>query len=113
MTAVRTRRGGLRTSWSSRVPERGGSMFSSSRGKVCVVAVVVLVTVPALAHGQGSPPSTASFTASDSATASRDTYRWYVTGTTQTDVSIVAGGTVSFSNPATAARPHNVDFTDP
>ena len=87
-------------------------MFSSSRGKVGLAAVVVLVTVPALAHGQGSPPSTASYSASDSATASRDTYRWYVTGTTQTDVTIVAGGTVSFTNPPSAARPHNVDFTD-
>jgi len=34
-----------------------------------------------------------------------------VTGGTQTDATILPGGTVSFSNPAGAVRPHNVDFT--
>src|SRR3954452_19843040 len=87
-------------------------MFSSRRGKVWLAAAAVVVAVPALAHGQGSPPASASYTASDSATASRDTFRWYLIGTTQTDVTILAGATVSFSNPASAARAHNADFTD-
>src|SRR3954449_5120663 len=87
-------------------------MFSCRRGKVWLAAAAVLVAVPALAHGQGSPPASASYTASDSATASRDTFRWYLIGTTQTDVTIVTGATVSFSNPASAVRAHNVDFTD-
>jgi plastocyanin len=86
-------------------------MLSSTRSKVLLASAAVLVTAPALAHGQGVPPSTASYTASDSATASRDTYRWYVNGSTETDVTILQGGTVSFSNPPGAARPHNVDFT--
>jgi plastocyanin len=87
-------------------------MFSSSRGMVWVAAAAaVSITVPALAQGQGAP-SPASYTASDSATASRDTFRWYVTGTTATDVTVAEGGTVSFSSPTAAVRPHNVDFTD-
>src|SRR4051812_22395542 len=88
-------------------------MFSSRRGKIWLAAAaVVAVAAPAFAPAQGSPSSSASYTAVDSAPASRDTYRWYLTGTTQTDVTILAGGTVSFENPPSAARAHNVDFTD-
>src|SRR3954462_1771005 len=87
-------------------------MFSSRRGKVWVAAAAVLGTVPALATGKAAPPPSATSTASDSATASRDTFRWYLIGTTRSDVTILAGATVSFSNPASAARAHNVDFTD-
>src|ERR1700754_3259818 len=83
-------------------------MFSSHRGVVLAAAAAVLVAVPAGALGQGP----ASYTASDSATANPDTFRWFVSGTTGTDAAITAGGTVTFSSPTSAVRSHNVDFTD-
>ena len=84
-------------------------MFSRSRGMVWLAVAAVVITVPALAQGQGSP-STASYTAFDTG-GGGPTFRWYVTDTTATDVAIAERGTVTFSSP-NANIPHNVDFTD-
>ena len=84
-------------------------MFSRSRGMVWLAVAAVVITVPALAQGQGSP-STASYTAFDTG-GSGATFRWYVTDTTATDVTIAERGTVTFSS-RHANIPHNVDFTD-
>jgi plastocyanin len=68
----------------------------------------MLLAIPALAQSQGNP-DTASYTAFDSA-ATGDMFRWYVTGTTTTDVTIAQHGSVSFTNPSSTSRAHNVDF---
>jgi plastocyanin len=85
-------------------------MFSSTRGMVSLVAVgaVLITAFPALALSQDDPDA-ASYTAFDSA-ASGAMFRWYVSGTTATDVTIAERGTVTFTNPSAASRSHNVDF---
>jgi plastocyanin len=73
------------------------------------VAGALLLAVPALAQDQANP-ETASYTSFDPATATPDMFRWYLADTTTTDVTIAAHGTVSFSNPTSASKSHNVDF---
>ena len=82
-------------------------MWSSSRRMVGFTVVgALLLAVPAPAQNQANP-DTASYTAFDPAGA---VFRWYVTGTTTSEVMIAAHGTVTFNNPASASRAHNVDF---
>jgi len=70
------------------------------------VVGALLLAVPAPAQNQANP-DTASYTAFDPAGA---VFRWYVTGTTTSEVTIAAHGTVTFNNPASTSRAHNVDF---
>jgi len=82
-------------------------MWSSSRRMVGFTVVgALLLAVPAPAQNQANP-DTASYTAFDPAGA---VFRWYVTGTTTSEVTIAAHGTVTFNNPASTSRAHNVDF---
>ena len=85
-------------------------MFSSTRGMVWVAGAgaMVVAAFPALALSQGDP-DTASYTAFDTA-ASGAMFRWYISGTTSTDVTIAQRGTVTFTNPSASSRAHNVDF---
>lgn len=68
----------------------------------------MLLAIPALAQSQGNQDN-ASYTAFDSA-ASGAMFRWYVSGSTTTDVTIAQHGIVSFTNPSSTSRAHNVDF---
>jgi plastocyanin len=68
----------------------------------------MLLAIPALAQSQGNQDS-ASYTAFDSA-ASGAMFRWYVSGATTTDVTVAQHATVSFTNPSSTSRAHNVDF---
>src|SRR3954447_20167171 len=84
-------------------------MRLSSRSMVWLAGVgSMLLAIPALAQSQGNP-DTASYTSFDSA-ATGAMFRWYVTGTTTTDVTIAQHGTVTFTNPSSTSRAHNVDF---
>ena len=84
-------------------------MWSSSRSMVWLAgAGAMLLAIPALAQSQGNP-DTARYTSFDSA-ASGAMFRWYVTGTTTTDVTIAQHGTVTFTNPSSTSRAHNIDF---
>ena len=69
----------------------------------------VAAILPTLGSAQGT---TASFTAVDNGTFfSQPT--WSANGTTQTTVTILPGGTVTFSYPAAGSSIHNVVFTGP
>jgi plastocyanin len=84
-------------------------MFSiTRRGVWPAVAAAVLIAAPALAQ-EAAPPS---YTAMEGDPADPATYRWYLTETTATDVTIAQGATVTFTNPASALRRHNVHFAD-
>src|SRR4051794_949061 len=84
-------------------------MFSiTRRGVWPAVGAAVLVAAPALAQ-QAAPPS---YTAVEGDPANPATFRWYLTDTTATAVTVAQGATVTFTNPASAVRPHNVHFTD-
>src|SRR3954447_20167172 len=84
-------------------------MRLSSRSMVWLAGVgSMLLAIPALAQSQGNP-DTASYTSFDSA-ATGAMFRWYVTGTTTTDITIAQHGTVTFTNPSSTSRAHNVDF---
>jgi plastocyanin len=84
-------------------------MRLSSRSMVWLAGVgSMLLAIPALAQSQGNP-DTASYTSFDSA-ATGAMFRWYVTGTTTTDVTIAQHGTVTFTNPSSTSRAHNIDF---
>jgi len=72
------------------------------------VVGALLLAVPALAQNPANPDPV-SYTAFDTP-ASGAVFRWYVTGTTTTDVTIAAHGTVRFNNPEITSRAHNVDF---
>ena len=86
-------------------------MFTSTRRIVwLIVASSALTAVPALALGQ-TPPLAASYTPFDSGGGAA-TFRWYVGGTTATDTTIAQGASVSFTTPAGAGPPHNVNFPD-
>ena len=84
-------------------------MGSTSRSMVGFAVVgALLLAVPALAQNPANPDPV-SYTAFDTP-ASGAVFRWYVTGTTTTDVTIAAHGTVRFNNPEITSRAHNVDF---
>ena len=84
-------------------------MGSTSRSMVGFAVVgALLLAVPALAQNPANPDPV-SYTAFDTP-ASGALFRWYVTSTTTTDVTIAAHGTVSFNNPEITSRAHNVDF---
>src|SRR4051794_9709939 len=86
-------------------------MFMSTRRVVwLVIAGGALAAEPALAVGQ-TPPVAASYTSFDSGGGGA-TFRWYVDGTTATDTTIAQGATVTFTTPAGAGPPHNVNFPD-
>ena len=84
-------------------------MGSTSRSMVGFAVVgALLLAVPALAQNPANPDPV-SYTAFDTP-ASGAVFRWYVTGTTTTDATIAAHGTVRFDNPEITSRAHNVDF---
>ena len=84
-------------------------MGSTSRSMVGFAVVgALLLAVPALAQNPANPDPV-SYTAFDTP-ASGALFRWYVTSTTTTDVTIAAHGTVRFNNPEITSRAHNVDF---
>src|SRR3954453_16941802 len=84
-------------------------MRLSSRSMVWLAGVgAILLVIPALAQSQGNP-DTASYASFDSA-ATGAMFRWYVTGTTTTDVTIAQHGTVTFTSPSSTSRAHNIDF---
>jgi plastocyanin len=71
-----------------------------------VIAACALAPAPALAYGQGGAPTTASVTAMDSGSGAGEQHAW-----SGGDVTLAAGGTVTFSYPSGNST-HNVVFTD-
>jgi hypothetical protein len=83
---------------------------SLRRGACLAIAAGAMALSPGVAHGQA--PASAEYASSDNS-ASSGGYRWLRTDGAGTDAVIAQGGTVTFSVPGTAVRPHNVSFPMP
>src|SRR3954469_6884778 len=85
-------------------------LMSTRRASWLIIVGGALAAHPAVALGQ-SPPLAASYAPFDSGGGAA-TFRWYADGTTVTDTTVAQGASVTFTTPAGAVAPHNVDFLD-
>jgi plastocyanin len=94
-----------------RPPQLVAALAAALAGALAVTIGAAIAVIPGIARSESPPPATAAFTASDIAGSSvYGEHRWYVAGSTATQVTVAQGATVTFSYP-TGNSQHNVDFS--